>query len=142
MKKITTLCLVFLFVLSVNLLSQPAQKAILQVLNQQQLAWNAGDLPAFMEGYWQNDSLLFVGKSGPTYGWQNTLDNYRKNYDSKEKMGTLQFDILSIKKINRSTYFVLGKWHLSRIVGDAGGTFTLLFKRISGQWKITVDHSS
>lgn len=142
MKKITTLCLVFLFALSVNLLSQPAQKAILQVLNQQQLAWNAGDLPAFMEGYWQNDSLLFVGKSGPTYGWQNTLDNYRKNYDSKEKMGTLQFDILSIKKINRSTYFVLGKWHLSRIVGDAGGTFTLLFKRISGQWKITVDHSS
>jgi hypothetical protein len=37
------------------------------------LAWNRGDLSKrFMDTYWKSDSLMFIGKSGVTYGWQNT----------------------------------------------------------------------
>jgi len=39
-------------------------------------------------------------------------------------------------------YFVVGKWHLSRTIGDLDGIFTLLFKKIKDTWVIVSDHSS
>ncbi|MCB0740716.1 MAG: hypothetical protein KDB92_06630, partial [Chitinophagaceae bacterium] len=65
--------------------------AIRQLMDNQTAAWNRGDITAFMKGYWQNDALMFVGKSGVTYGWQNTLDNYKKGYPDTAAMGQLQF---------------------------------------------------
>ena len=50
-------------------------KAIQAILQNQTVAWNKGDLDAFMVGYWKSDSLVFMGKSGPTYGYKNTLAN-------------------------------------------------------------------
>jgi len=95
--------------------AQPAnEKAIRKLMAAQELAWNSGNIPGFMEGYWKNDSLLFVGKSGPNYGWQHTLDNYQKNYPDTATMGQLQFDILQTKKLSGKYYFVLGKWFLKK----------------------------
>lgn len=122
---------------------QPAQEtAIRKLMAAQEQAWNRGDIPAFMEGYWKNDSLLFVGKNGPTYGWQHTLDNYKKGYPDTATMGQLHFDLLQLKPLSNDYYFVLGKWHLSRSKGDVGGAFTLLFCRFKAGWKIVADHSS
>ena len=56
------------------------KQAIQQLLNKQIAAWNTGNIDAFMLGYWENDSLLFMGKNGPTYGYNTTLVNYKKNY--------------------------------------------------------------
>ncbi|MEY3508027.1 MAG: hypothetical protein RIR44_1259, partial [Bacteroidota bacterium] len=50
------------------------ETAIRALLAAQTKAWNEGDLVGFMEGYLPSDSLLFVGKSGPTYGFTNTLN--------------------------------------------------------------------
>ena len=69
-------------------------QAIRAVLSTQQNAWNNGNLEAFMDGYWRSDSLSFIGKRGINYGWQKTLDNYKKSYPDKAAMGTLHFDIL------------------------------------------------
>ena len=134
---------VLLFTLYVGTaISQPAQERIKLLLNEQTDAWNRGDIPAFMKGYWKNDSLQFVGKSGVTYGWQKTLDNYKKNYPDSASMGKLTFDILQIKQISNEYYYVLGKWFLKRSVGDVGGHFTLLFKKFKDGWRIVADHSS
>ncbi len=117
-------------------------QSIQKILSNQITAWNKGDLNSFMEGYWQNDSLVFIGKKGITYGFNKTLDNYKKNYPDKSHMGQLQFDIISMKPIDNSHYFIIGKWHLTRSVGDLEGHFTLLFKKINGIWNIIADHSS
>ncbi len=82
---------------------------IKQVLAKQVNAWNGGDIDAFMDGYWHNDSLMFVNQQGITYGWQQTLTNYKKRYDSPEKMGRLNFDILEVNPLGDSYYFVIGK---------------------------------
>ena len=58
-------------------------------------AWNKGDIDVFMKSYWQNDSLMFIGRSGITYGWDNTLHNYKKNYDSRKKWGSSLFPIFN-----------------------------------------------
>jgi len=118
------------------------KKAILNVLETQRQAWNKGDVETFMEGYVKSDSLLFVGKSGPTYGWQQTLDNYKKTYKGKEGMGILTFGIKKVDFLNADVAFVLGSWHLKREKDEPQGYYTLLFKKIKGVWKIIVDHSS
>jgi ketosteroid isomerase-like protein len=137
-KTILAICIIFF---CVNSYAQTSKK-ILTVLENQRQAWNRADIDAFMRPYWKNDSLMFIGKSGVTYGWQKTLENYKKNYPDTAAMGNLLFDILQVKKINSSNYFVVGKWFLKRSIGDVFGHFTLWFRKINKQWIIVADHSS
>lgn len=119
------------------------EQQILAILDAQTKYWNAGDLENFMKGYWKSDSLMFIGKSGVTYGYNNTLENYKKGYPSRDAMGILKFNILKVEKISAEAYFVVGKWYLTREkVGDVGGHYTLLFKKIKDEWVIVADHSS
>ncbi|MBA4195933.1 MAG: DUF4440 domain-containing protein [Chitinophaga sp.] len=118
------------------------EKAIRATLDKQQKAWNEGDLDKFMIGYWNNDSLMFIGSNGPTYGYAKTLANYKKGYPDTAHMGKFTSTIISIKKLSAKYYFVTGKWYLKRTVGDASGYYTLLFKKINGNWVIIADHSS
>jgi ketosteroid isomerase-like protein len=137
--------LLFLILLAIPFTSvqaQQPQSAIRALLETQTASWNQGDLETFMSTYWQSDSLLFIGKNGPTYGWQATLDNYRKSYPDKVAMGKLAFNILELKPLAADTYFVVGKWHLQRTMGDLQGHFSLVIKHIKGSWKIIADHSS
>jgi ketosteroid isomerase-like protein len=138
------LIIALVFLLSAfNLSAQVSQKdLILKLLEDQRLAWNRGDIKEYMQGYIQSDSLLFVGKSGPQYGWNNTLNNYRKSYPDKSAMGYLSFDIKEIKMISADYAFVLGAWHLKREKDEPKGFFTLLVKKISGNWKVIADHTS
>jgi hypothetical protein len=95
-----------------------------------------------MKGYWESDSLMFIGKSGVTYGWQNTLNNYKKGYPDTATMGKLNFTIIKVKRLSGEYYQVVGKWHLKRSIGDLSGHYTLLFQKIKGDWVIVTDHSS
>jgi ketosteroid isomerase-like protein len=130
---------------SVSTPESPAatRRAIGQLLTTQTAAWNRGDVAGFMQGYWQNDSLVFIGKSGLTYGWQRTLDNYRRSYPSPEAMGQLRFDGLRITPLTPETAQVVGRWHLTRpTAGDLQGHYLLVLRRLNGQWVIVADHSS
>ena len=140
MKRILTALLCFCFL---QLAAQNNdEKAIIDLLNSQAEQWNKGNVDEFMKGYWNNDSLMFIGKAGVTYGYNNTLNNYKKNYANADEMGKLTFEFLNVKKISSEYYWVLGKWFLKRTVGDVGGHYTLLFRKINGKWLIVADHSS
>lgn len=118
------------------------EKDIKAVLAAQVAAWNNGDIEGFMSGYWQNDSLVFIGSKGPTYGYNATLNNYKKSYPGREKMGTLKFTLLHIRRLSPEYYHVTGKWELQRKDDNPNGYFTLLFRNINGKWRIISDHSS
>ncbi|MCZ4242759.1 YybH family protein [Pedobacter punctiformis] len=141
MKKRLTIALFFIgFVASAQ--TPKDKQAILNVLENQRIAWNKGDVESYMQGYAKNDSLLFVGKSGPTYGWQKTLDNYKRGYPDQAAMGNLTFGIKKVEFLNKDVAFVLGSWNLKREKDEPKGFFTLLLKKIKGEWKVVVDHSS
>ena len=112
------------------------------LLVKQNAAWNKGDIGGFMEGYWNNDSMMFIGKSGIKYGWKNTLDNYKKGYPDTASMGKLKFELIEFKKLSTENYFVVGKWFLTRTIGNIDGVFTLVIKKIKNKWLIIADHSS
>ncbi len=144
MKNFSLFFFLFLFI-STSLFAQN-QKDISEILHtfqNQQKAWNNGNLDGFMNGYWQSDSLKFIGKNGITYGYQATLDNYKKSYPDVETMGKLKFDILSMQQLDKNHIFVIGKWHLKRETKeDLAGHFTLIWKKINKKWVIISDHSS
>jgi ketosteroid isomerase-like protein len=138
--------LLILLLLAVAMNAQAQQltdkQAILNLLEKQRSDWNKGDVEAYMQGYWKSDSLLFVGKSGPTYGWQKTLDNYKKGYPDKAAMGFLTFGIKKVELIAKDRAFVLGSWNVKREKDELKGYFTLLLRKFNGVWKVVVDHSS
>lgn len=141
MKKI----ILFVLIITITISTKAQDKniiAIKRMLSKQEAAWNTGNLENFMKGYWVNDSLLFIGKSGPKYGYQTTLENYKKGYPDTAHMGKFTSTILSIKRLSLDYYYVVGKWFLKRSVGDATGHYTLLIRKIKGEWVIVADHSS
>ena len=142
----TGLLLVILLYPVISIFGQNSKKeaetAIEKVLAMQSNAWNKADLEKFMEGYWNSDSLKFIGKNGITKGWSATLANYKKSYPDKATMGELKFEILSKEPLGDGHYLVIGKWRLQREKDAPEGHFSLVWKNINGKWVIIADHSS
>jgi hypothetical protein len=139
--------IVFFFFLLLTILTfaqnnEVEKNAILSIMHKQQKAWNEGNIENFMIGYWQSDSLQFIGSKGIQLGWQKTLENYKKSYPNVAAMGKLEFSDIQIKIISKSQAFVIGRWKLTREKDQPNGYFTLLWEKKNGNWVITVDHSS
>jgi hypothetical protein len=136
--------IVFILALIASLVSCQSgmQPEIKQLMNQQVTDWNKGDIEAFMKPFWKNDSLMFVGKSGLTYGWSKVLNNYVKSYPNRSEMGVLGFDLDKIIPLGGAHCLVVGRWTLKREADQPKGYFSLVWKKIDGEWKIISDHSS
>jgi ketosteroid isomerase-like protein len=115
---------------------------ITAVLHTQAVAWNRGDIDAFMEGYVKSDELRFASGGTITYGWQTTLERYKKGYPDKAAMGTLAFSDLVVTMLAPDAALVFGKWELTRAADKPWGLFTLTMKKTADGWKVFQDHTS
>jgi ketosteroid isomerase-like protein len=140
--RINIITLLLIVITSTSLAQSKDETAIRHVLSEQSKVWNKGDIDSYMKGYWNSDSLVFIGKNGPRYGYRTTLENYKKSYPDTSSMGKLSFNLLQLKPLSATCYYVVGEWHLQRTIGDLQGYFTLLFKKINNKWVIIMDHSS
>ena len=95
-----------------------------------------------MAGYWRSEKLTFISGTDVTRGWQQTLDNYERSYNSKEKMGTLMFSDLEFTILSKDSAVVLGSWALKRQKDTPHGKFTLTFRKFKEGWRIVMDHTS
>ena len=119
-----------------------AEKTILSTFQKQVKAWNEGDLEKFMETYWKSPDLTFSAGGKTTRGWQATLDRYKKSYTTREKMGKLTFTEFELTFLGNTGALALGRWHLKLKDGDREGNFSVVLRKIKGQWLIIHDHSS
>jgi hypothetical protein len=141
--------LFFPFLILLFLLPRPAlfaqtgeEGAIRTMLSAQVAEWNRGNIAGYMHGYWESDSLVFIGKKGPTYGYKATLSRYRKSYPDAAHMGRLSSTVLRVRMLSSEYAYVTGRWALKRKAGDVAGYYTLLLHRIGNEWVIIEDHSS
>ena len=119
-----------------------AEAAIRAVMDAQAAAWNRGDIEGYMDGYARSDDIVFVSGDSVTRGWQTVLERYKKSYDTREKMGTLEFSDLEIKVMGKDVGVVHGRWQLPRAADKPHGRFTLVFRRAGKNWRIVHDHTS
>lgn len=142
MNRLIILLIISVGTLTAQNISSDDRNAILESLEGQRIAWNEGNLEKYMEGYWKSDSLRFIGKKGVQYGWDATMENYRKGYPDKEAMGKLTFKVISLEGISPDSAFMIGKWKLDYSDKSVEGHFTLLYRKIKGKWLVVADHSS
>jgi uncharacterized protein (TIGR02246 family) len=124
---------------------RPANKAtaaIRAVLDAQAAAWNNGDVTGYMDGYERSEQTVMVSGDSVIRGWQTIHDRYQRNYNSREKMGTLSFSDLEITHLGSDSALVIGRWHLKRATDEPHGRFSLVFRRTKKGWKIIHDHTS
>ena len=124
--------------------------AIRQVLHQQQVAWNRGEIVDFMHGYKDAPDTTFIG-STVRKGYRKILDSYRKHYATRQQMGQLTFSDMDVRLLPGASgevryAAVTGHFHLDRTArGEAAqddGVFSLLWEKTANGWKIILDHSS
>lgn len=123
--------------------AETATEAIRDALNQQEIAWNRGDLPRFADYYAERCTL--VGKEISMVTRAQVLAHYQKKYSSRAAMGKLTFSNLTIDCLDDHIATVTGHWHLERDLaggGPIGGVFSLVLKLNSGRWRIVLDHTS
>lgn len=116
--------------------------AICAVLNAQQNAWNEGDIPGFMAGYWQSEDLRFASGGSITTGWDETLARYQARYDTPETMGWLAFTDLDVTQLSEEAAYVFGRWTLYRESDEPTGLFTLILRKEAEGWRVVHDHTS
>jgi len=97
------------------------------ILAVQQKAWNQGDIRHFMDAYWNDEALTFSSGGKTTRGWQATYERYKSKYPDRAA--------------DEQAALTLGNWKLDKDK-PARGNFSLVWKRIDGEWKIVHDHSS
>lgn len=148
MNRISVFFCILLTITAANAFAQSGERdekiknEIRKVLDGQTAAWNRGDIEGFMQGYLNSPELKFISGDNITKGWQPTLDRYKKNYDSRAKMGVLTFSELEITVLSKDAAIVSGSWALQREKDNPKGKFTLLFRKTKDGWRIALDHTS
>ncbi len=145
MKNTSLLILFFLIFISMTFAQSDKTKienAVKKVLTDQTEAWNKCDIEDFMQGYWKSKDLSFTSGNKNTRGWQATFDNYKKGYDSCEKMGKLSFSELDVTVLSKKSAMVRGRFLLERKNDKPTGLFTLIFRKFKDGWKVIHDHTS
>lgn len=136
-------------------LAQSAQSAdetaIRTVISAQAMAWNRGDVTAFMQGYEDSPETAFVGAGTVRKGFQPILDRYKQTYSTKAQMGTLTFSNITVRLLPASCgaveyAVVTGNFHLDRAqkgkTRKDDGIFSLMWHKSPQGWKIMLDHTS
>jgi ketosteroid isomerase-like protein len=120
------------------------QAEITQLLKDQQVSWNKGDIDTFMSAYWKSPDLTFVGASGLQRGYDAVYARYKKSYPDGATMGHLDFSDLEFHFTGNDGALVIGHWHLTREKdkGDIGGVFSLVWQRFPEGWRIIHDHTT
>ncbi len=116
--------------------------AVRQVIEEQAAGWNRGDVEGYMNGYAREDATTFVSGDTITRGWTTVLERYKKSYDTRDKMGALEFSELEFKPLSPFYIMATGRWKLTRTADAPHGRFTLIFRRTNDGWRIIHDHTS
>jgi uncharacterized protein (TIGR02246 family) len=122
----------------------PESREIRAVLDKQVADWNRGDMEAFVTGYKNSPDILFIGSS-ISRGYAQMVETYRKNYGTKEKMGTLSFSQVEVQPLDERFATVTGHFHLERTAaggGNADGHYLLVFEKTPDGWKVVRDDTT
>jgi uncharacterized protein (TIGR02246 family) len=135
----TTVALLFVFVTS--LAQSKDEKAILELMREEERAWNSGNIEAYVDLYAAHDSTRMIYSSGAVYGKDSILAFYKK-YWPKERMGQLTLDGERLERLSDEYYYVSGFFHVRYPDGKSiNGRFSGLMKKIKGKWYLYTDHS-
>ena len=125
--------------------SDSDKKDIQNVLDKQVVAWNRGDVPGFMAGYWQSPNLIYQANESVVHGWQSLLDRYQQSFHSPNgpEMGKLALNTEEFTAVDENVVLVWGIYGVTTSDGNArSGSYTLVMRKLSDGWRTVYDRTS
>lgn len=124
----------------------PVRAEVQQVLEASALAWSRGDLDGFMHCYEDAPSTTYLKRDGVVEGYKAIHDMYAARFGGDTaSLGRLSMSLLNVRTLGSDFALVTGRYVLQRPAaagGEAGGLFTLVFRRSAAGWRIISDHTS
>lgn len=121
---------------------QADRTAILDKIHRMEDAWNRSDFRGYMAGF-KNPDVIFVSGGKFQDCWQGTLDHYIRDYGgSPERRGKLHFYNMKVDLLAADAAMLIGQYRLERGTRVTEGVNTRLFRKVHGQWLITMNHVS
>jgi uncharacterized protein (TIGR02246 family) len=116
---------------------------IAALLEQQDQAWNRGDLDGFVKPYDDTGKLVFIGSSGVIRDPQALKEKYEKKYKvAGADFGKLTFSDLQVEELSKDLALVWGRWQVEQKESKSAGWFSLILQKTAAGWRIIHDHSS
>jgi hypothetical protein len=113
--------------------------SITAMLAQSAYQWNHGNLEAFMRGYDDSPSTVYISSKGVIHGYAAIRAHYAAHY-GKSGMGVLTFSDLSVRSLGSGYAVIVAHWHLAMSGGaHPTGPFSLLLHRTANGWRIIED---
>ena len=116
---------------------------VTHVLAASAAGWNGGDLGTFMDAYLDSPTTTYWGSQGLLRGYAEIRRHYAPRFAPGAERDSLRFDDIEARRLGTDYALATSRWVLFR--GDsvtATGPFTLVLRRVEGEWKIIHDHSS
>ena len=123
--------------------SAATQQELARLMDESAVAWNRGDLDAFLATYKDDDLTAFMAPQ-ITYGLPEIKARYARSYfkDGKPK-AQLSFGDLKFRKLGASHVLMTGRWYLAEPEDKkTEGYYTLIWENTPAGWKMIHDHSS
>jgi uncharacterized protein (TIGR02246 family) len=141
MKAIKILLIGFLLFGSTQLKAQDASAQLIKLMDASAAAWNRADLNAYMALYAPKATMMLpTGRAD----LKSIREMYEKYYfvDGKAKQ-PLSYTNYEITMLGEDHAFLTGVFILKATdqLKERKGTFTLVFTKEKGEWKILHDHS-
>ena len=121
----------------------PTTAEALRVFGDQQMSWNAGVLDEFVsKGYWNDEDLTLFSNGQIVNGYDAVLALYQERFGQHE-LGKLSFAGFETVGLTDDLIVVRGQWNIDyQAQDDRRGLFTLVLRKIDGDWRIIHDHNS
>lgn len=125
----------------------PRHEDVVDVLMESAVAWNRGDLAAFMDPYERSSRVSFASRDRFISGFDTIEEIYRRSFwgDREAPADSLSFEVIEVRPLDDEAALLLGRFRLSdRVSGElrSTGIFTLVFVHTEHGWKMTHDHTS
>jgi len=128
-------------------LAQEVAREVEEMLHASAGSWNAGDLEGFLDDYWNAEELTFSGARGVTRGWERVRQGYLESYWAPGAVrDSLRFEEIEVLPLGINYALALGRYVLYQPergeTEPSSGYFTLVLRRMNGEWRIVHDHTS
>ena len=115
---------------------RPLLDAVSATVRAQAAAWNDGDLPGFMNGFWNDPEFTFITGTTVTKGWKETYQRYRDGYGEQGDLGRLVYSDLETRLLGPDTASVVGRYAFQRGAASGSGALSLVLRRFEGAWRV------
>ncbi len=106
-------------------------------------AWNRGDLGSFVSDYADDSTTTFMSRSQVQYGFDWIRNNYAPRFEPGVQRDSLRFESVAARALGSDHLLATARFVLLHADSvTASGPFTLVLKRVGGEWKIIHDHTS